>query len=98
MIDFHRFTKFDWDGYAGAETLADGTNPFMGSIDIEIAGTTLTGCDVIVSDTGIDIYANEYWFKLKEGKEASSAAILLRLNPKMTDEELQSLGFSVLVE
>jgi len=102
MIKFKRFTNSDWMGYQGAESLADGSAPFCGIIEIVMPNKKLKG-DVIVTDYGIEIYAwliegsiedevRDYWVKLH--KQESSAAVLLRLHSKMSHEELINLGFS----
>lgn len=53
-IEYRRFTKTDWYGYAGAEKFEDGSQPFMASVDFEDGAGA-----IIVSDAngiGIDLY------------------------------------------
>jgi len=99
MIHFKRFTESTWLGYQGAEHLKDGSEPYIGYIKIVLCQSSpviTLDADVIVTDKGIDIYADEYWFRLL--MQETSASVLLRLEEKMTDVELQSLGFNILTE
>ncbi len=92
MLEFRSFSQQNHLAYAGAEML-DKSEPFISEIAIDLSDTIIEA-DVIVADSGIEIYNEEYWYNLHFESPRGAAAVL-RLKPKMTHEELISLGFSM---
>jgi hypothetical protein len=96
QIEFTRFSKSDWMSYSGAEKLSDGSDPFIGEIEVTMYnGETLKG-DIIVTQEGIDICLGGININTDDlflQRQPSCGSVLLILERKTTEEQLKNLGF-----
>ena len=94
MFAFRAFSKNDWESYAGAEPLADGSDPLISTDDLVIDGEP---AEIIVDGAGVQIFwsVDDAPYSARvEG--ADGAPLLAILRPRMTHAGLAAVcGVSI---
>ena len=112
-VEYRRFTKTDWYGYAGAEKFADGSQPFMASVDFEdgagaiiISDANGIGIDLYRADTdenkelGIDVYDPVSFMREKQADKLPESSLIAEaeLRELLKAVDLQPTVFDLVYE
>jgi len=103
-VKARRFTKEDWEGYAGAEKFPDGSEPFF-TQRVNKSGSTV---DMIATSEGVDAYIFEIigeqdntttqWYRLAAPLSAKASEAVLNALPEVIDETiLKEWGFTFIM-